>query len=129
MVEYGELSFKVVRIEPTTQEVLARAGNILIARAAFDVAVSLYQTDEIELRQGSRILGRTAAGRSNGAVVDETLSRLNHHWYYQRFLGHLLGIGGQTGGVTMCDYSLEHLTSRPAKGSTPLFSPIQRVRH
>ena len=62
MVEYGELSFKVVRIEPTTQEVLARAGNILIARAAFDVAVSLYQTDEIELRQGSRILRSNNGG-------------------------------------------------------------------
>jgi hypothetical protein len=56
MVEYGELSFKVVRVEPPTQEVLARAGNILIARAAFDVALSLFQTDEIELRQGSRVL-------------------------------------------------------------------------
>ena len=62
MVEYGELSFKVVRVEPTTQEVLARAGNILIARAAFDVAVSLYQTDEIELRQGSRILRSNNGG-------------------------------------------------------------------
>jgi hypothetical protein len=62
MVEYGELSFKVVRVEPTAQEVLARAGNILIARAAFDVAVSLYQTDEIELRQGTRVLRSNNAG-------------------------------------------------------------------
>jgi hypothetical protein len=56
MVEWGELSFKVVRLEQAGQEVLARAGNILIARAAFDVAVSLYQTDEIELRQDSRVI-------------------------------------------------------------------------
>jgi len=62
MIEWGELSFKVVRVEPTTQKVLARAGNILIARAAFDVAVSLYQTDEIELRQGSRILRSNSGG-------------------------------------------------------------------
>jgi len=56
MVEWGELSFKVVRLEPAGQELLARAGNILVARAAFDTAVSLYQTDEIELRQGSRVI-------------------------------------------------------------------------
>jgi hypothetical protein len=62
MVEYGELSFKVVRVEPTTQEILARAGNILIARAAFDVAVSLYQTDEIELKQGSRVIRSNSRG-------------------------------------------------------------------
>jgi hypothetical protein len=56
MVEWGELSFKVVRVEPAGQELLAKAGNILIAKAAFDVAVSLYQTDEMELRQGIRVI-------------------------------------------------------------------------
>jgi hypothetical protein len=59
MTEYDELSFKVVRVETTGQEVLARAGNILVARAAFDVAVSLYQTDAIELLQGSRVIRST----------------------------------------------------------------------
>jgi hypothetical protein len=29
MTEWGELSFKVVRLEKAGQEVLARAGNIL----------------------------------------------------------------------------------------------------
>jgi hypothetical protein len=47
---------KVVRLEKAGQEVLDRAGNILVARAAFDISVSLYQTDEIELRQGSRVI-------------------------------------------------------------------------
>ena len=56
MAEWGELSFKVVRLEKASQEVLARAGNIMVARAAYDVSVSLYQTDEIELRQGSRVI-------------------------------------------------------------------------
>jgi hypothetical protein len=57
MTEWGELSFKVVRLEKAGQEVLARAGNIMVARAAYDdVSVSLYQTDEIELRQGSRVI-------------------------------------------------------------------------
>jgi hypothetical protein len=56
MVKWGELSFKVVRLEQAGQEVLARAGNILVARAAFDMSVSLYQAAEIELRQGSRVI-------------------------------------------------------------------------
>jgi hypothetical protein len=56
MGEWGELSFKVVRLEQAGQEVLARAGNILVARAAFDVAVSLWQSAEIELRQRSRVI-------------------------------------------------------------------------
>ena len=56
MAEWGELSFKVVRLEQAGQEVLARAGNIMVARAAFDVSVSLYHAAEIELRQGSRVI-------------------------------------------------------------------------
>jgi hypothetical protein len=56
MTEWGELSFKVVRLEKAGQEVLAKAGNIMVARAAYNVSVSLYQTDEIELRQGSRVI-------------------------------------------------------------------------
>jgi len=56
MGEWGELSFKVVRLEQAGQEVLARAGNILVARAAFVVAVSLWGSAEIELRQGSRVI-------------------------------------------------------------------------
>jgi hypothetical protein len=36
------------------QEVLARAGDIMIARSVFDVGVSLYKTDQIELNQGSK---------------------------------------------------------------------------
>jgi hypothetical protein len=55
MAEWGELSFKVVRLEKAGQELLARAGNIMVARAAFDVSVSLYQTDAIELRQGFEV--------------------------------------------------------------------------
>jgi hypothetical protein len=56
MTEWGELSFKVVRLEKAGQEVLARAGNIMVARAACDVSVSLYQIDETELRQGLRVI-------------------------------------------------------------------------
>jgi hypothetical protein len=51
----GGTSVKVVRLEQAGQEVLARAGNILVARA-FDMCVSLYQEAEIELRQASRVI-------------------------------------------------------------------------
>jgi hypothetical protein len=54
-VEWGELSFKIVRLEKAGQEVLARAGNFLVARAAFDTSVSLWPNAEIELRQGARV--------------------------------------------------------------------------
>jgi hypothetical protein len=56
MVEWGELSFKIVRLEAAGQEVLARAGNFLVARAAFDTSVSLWPMAEIELRQGARVI-------------------------------------------------------------------------
>jgi hypothetical protein len=39
MVEWGELSFKIVWLEKAGQEVLARAGNFSVARAAFDTSV------------------------------------------------------------------------------------------
>jgi hypothetical protein len=56
MVEWGELSFKVVRLDIGGQEVLARASNLMVARAAFDTSVSLWPVAEIELRQGARII-------------------------------------------------------------------------
>jgi hypothetical protein len=57
MTEWGELSFKVVRLETGGQEVLARAGNFMIAGAAFDTSVSLWPVAEIELRHtGARII-------------------------------------------------------------------------
>jgi hypothetical protein len=56
MAEWGELSFKVVRLETAGDEVLARAGNFLVARAAFDTSVSLWPIGEIELRQGERVI-------------------------------------------------------------------------
>jgi hypothetical protein len=56
MVEYGELSFKVVRLETAGQEVLARAGNFTVAQAAFDTSVSLWPVAQIELRQGAWVI-------------------------------------------------------------------------
>jgi hypothetical protein len=44
MSEWGELSFKVVRLETVGQEVSARAGNFMVVRAAFDISVSLWRS-------------------------------------------------------------------------------------
>jgi hypothetical protein len=59
MGEYGELSYKVVRLETAGQEVLARAGNFFVARAAFDSCVSIWPKEEIELRQGARVISKS----------------------------------------------------------------------
>jgi hypothetical protein len=41
MVEWGELSSKIVKVEKAGQEVLAQAGNFMVARAALDASVQL----------------------------------------------------------------------------------------
>ena len=55
------LRFKVVRIETAGQEVLARLSNLIVARAAFDVSVSLWPSAWIELRQDARVIEKHAA--------------------------------------------------------------------
>ncbi len=50
--------YKVVRLEEAGQEVLARAGNFIVARAAFDTSVSLANV-QIELRQGARVIHKS----------------------------------------------------------------------
>jgi hypothetical protein len=62
MIEWGELSFKVMRLGQTGQEVLARAANLLVARGAFDTSVSLWTAAEIELRQGARVICSSREG-------------------------------------------------------------------
>jgi hypothetical protein len=61
MNEQGELRFKIVRIETAGQEVLARLSNLIVARAAFDVSVSLWPSAWIELRQDARIIEKHGA--------------------------------------------------------------------
>jgi hypothetical protein len=39
MTEWDELSFKVVRLEHSGQELVARASNFAVARAAFDTCL------------------------------------------------------------------------------------------
>jgi hypothetical protein len=62
MVEYGEVSFKVVRLERGGQEVIARAGNYELCKAAFDKALFIYPTQNLELRQGARVICKSKEG-------------------------------------------------------------------
>jgi hypothetical protein len=53
-----ELPFKVVRSNGT-DEVLARAINMLITRGAYREAARMYPDELIELRQGARMIERS----------------------------------------------------------------------
>jgi hypothetical protein len=50
--------FKVVRTNGS-DEVLARAANLLIGRAAFETARRMYPRDVLEYRQGAQVLDRS----------------------------------------------------------------------
>ena len=65
MVEYGELSFKIVRLEPGGQEVIARAGNYEICKAAFEMALFVYPAQHLELRQGARVICKSREDRTS----------------------------------------------------------------
>ena len=55
----GKTDVNVVRIETAGQELLALAGNFIVARAAFDTSVALWPTAWIVLRQGARVLNKS----------------------------------------------------------------------
>ena len=57
MTEFGELRFKIVRIETAR----TRLSNLIVARAAFDVSVSLWPSAWIELRQEAHIIEKHGA--------------------------------------------------------------------
>jgi hypothetical protein len=50
--------FKVVRTNGS-DEVLARAANLLIGRAAFETAKRMYPKDVLEYRRGAQVLDRS----------------------------------------------------------------------
>jgi hypothetical protein len=61
---YEECPFKVVRTNGS-DEVLARAVNLLIGRAAFETAKRMYPQDQIEYRKGAQIIERSAPNDCN----------------------------------------------------------------
>jgi hypothetical protein len=54
-----ELSFKVVKVHGAHDEVIARASNLLVCRAAYEQAVAMYLKDLVHMRQGARIIERS----------------------------------------------------------------------
>jgi hypothetical protein len=53
-----ELQFKVVRTNGH-DEVVARAANLLIGRAAYETARRLYPNERVDYRQGGRVIARS----------------------------------------------------------------------
>jgi hypothetical protein len=51
-----ELLFKVIEIAPTGDRIIPTADNLMVARAAFDTAVSLWPGAAFELRQKARMI-------------------------------------------------------------------------
>ncbi len=56
-----DLPFKVVRTN-SHDEVLARAANLLVGRAAYETARRLYPRDMIQYRNGAQIIERSDEG-------------------------------------------------------------------
>jgi hypothetical protein len=56
-----DLPFRVVRVN-SEDEVLARATNLIIGRAAYETARRLFPRDTIQYRDGARIIARSDGG-------------------------------------------------------------------
>jgi hypothetical protein len=66
MVVFGELRFKVVKVELAgVQEIIATSKNLIVAGSAFDTSIALWPLVWIELRQGARLIDRTAPQTGN----------------------------------------------------------------
>jgi hypothetical protein len=57
--------FKVVRTNGS-DEVLARAINLPIGRAAFETAKRMFPKDLVEFRNGAQIIDRNGGAEANG---------------------------------------------------------------
>ena len=53
-----DLPFRVIRVN-SEDEVIARANNLVVGRAAYETAVRLYPKDKIQYRNGARIIARS----------------------------------------------------------------------
>jgi hypothetical protein len=60
-----DLPFRVIRIN-SEDEVLARANNLIIGRAAYETAVRLFPKDVIQYRDGARIIARSDRDQVKG---------------------------------------------------------------
>lgn len=53
------LSFRVLKVHDAYDEVIARAANLLVGRAAYETAVRMYPKELIHMRQGARIIEKS----------------------------------------------------------------------
>jgi hypothetical protein len=60
-----ELPFKVVRTN-SHDEVLARAANLIVGRAAYETAIRLFPRDAIQYRNGAQIIARNDGNKADG---------------------------------------------------------------
>ena len=51
-----DLPFKIAKVHDAHDEVIARVGNLVVSKAAFEKALFVYPQDHLELRQGARII-------------------------------------------------------------------------
>jgi hypothetical protein len=51
-----ELSFKIVKVHGTGDELVARVDNFEVCKAAFEKALFVWPTEHLEMRQGARII-------------------------------------------------------------------------
>ena len=58
------LPFRVIRVN-SEHEVLARAANLVIGRAAFETARRLFPKDVIHFRNGAQIIARSEPQATN----------------------------------------------------------------
>ena len=56
-IDDDDLPFKVVRTN-SHDEVIARAANLLVGRAAYETADRMYSKDRIEYRKGALVMER-----------------------------------------------------------------------
>jgi hypothetical protein len=85
-----DLPFRVIRIN-SEDEILARAANLIIGRAAYETAVRLFPKDVIQYRNGAQIIARSDRG---GA---ERITIIYDAIPSSRELGSGIGIGSWTG--------------------------------
>jgi hypothetical protein len=51
-----ELAYKILKMHPAGDKLVARVGNFEVCKAAFERAVFVWPNEHLEMRQGARII-------------------------------------------------------------------------
>jgi hypothetical protein len=57
-----ELSYKIVKMIGERDEVILRSSNFELCKAAFEKALFVWPTEQLEMRQGARMIARSREG-------------------------------------------------------------------